>query len=935
MPNASRAHTLRHGLAVIAFAFSLPVLADAGKAAAFYEDGLARFEKGDTAGAVIQLKNALQQNNRLLSAHVLLGRALLKQTELPAAEAALSEALKLGVSPSEIAVPRGELLLALGRTKELLRDVQPDGLRRDALVEVLSMRGTAHADEGDADAARRSFKAATDADPNSVRPYLSLVPFLLLQRDFTAAQDGVERAISLAPKDARAWNLRASLHHARGNLEAALSDYQQALAVEETYVDARVARAALLVDLQRNAEAQKDLDYLAEHVQVEPRSAYLRAVLAGRRGDAEGVHKALTEVTRLVDTLPTEYVNAREQLLMLGALAHHGLGVPEKAKSYLDSLINRYSRNLGARKLLASIYMGENDSARTLSTIEPVLRLRPDDPQALLLAGRANLADKRYRRATEYLERAADVLKDDAQIQAALGYSLIGGGQAEEGATSLERAFAADPRNGAVGMVLTSIYMRQGMTDKAIQVAETLVKNGRDNLSALNLLGAIRAASGDVAGARKAYEEVLVRDPEFVPALLNLARVDAQEGKLDAAKQRLSTLLKQRKDDARVMYELGMLAQRGGQMKEAIEWLRTATAKNPDDPRAGLALVEALSATRQPSLALSAAKEVGLRHPQDLSVQAVLGQAYLAAGDANAARLTFRDMTRLAEFEPEAQVRIGRLQLEAGFPDEASYNVQKALTVVTDYRPAQTLAVEIALMQKDVAQARKLLGELRKADPEAADVASLEAATALASGDTRQAISAYQRAYRKAPSASSALNLARALFSAGQAGAARKALQAEVGRAPSMDVRRALTELQMQAGLWADARGNLVAMLGSDAASVDLLNNLAVVQLALKDPAALATAEKARALAPQDPLVIDTVGWIKLNTGDVDGALGLLREARLRAPQNREVRYHLAQALHQSGRTAEARKELLDALADGGRFPGIEDARALQQKIGQ
>ena len=72
-----------------------------------------------------------------------------------------------------------------------------------------------------------------------------------------------------------------------------------------------------------------------------------------------------------------------------------------------------------------------------------------------------------------------------------------------------------------------------------------------------------------------------------------------------------------------------------------------------------------------------------------------------------------------------------------------------------------------------------------------------------------------------------------------------------------------------------------------------------------------------------------------VETGDVDGALGLLREARLRAPQNREVRYHLAQALHQSGRTAEARKELLDALADGGRFPGIEDARALQQKIGQ
>src|SRR5690606_6229054 len=139
-------------------------------------------------------------------------------------------------------------------------------------------------------------------------------------------------------------------------------------------------------------------------------------------------------------------------------------------------------------------------------------------------------------------------------------YSLLGGGQAEAGIASLEKSFAANPRDGAVGMVLTSLYMRRGDTAKAMAVAQALVKEREDNLSALNLLGAIRAASGDVAGARQAYEQVLQRDPGFVPSLLNLARVDAEEGKPDVARQRLMRLFDTRKDDARVMYELGLLA---------------------------------------------------------------------------------------------------------------------------------------------------------------------------------------------------------------------------------------------------------------------------------------------------------------------------------------------------------------------------------------
>ena len=105
-----------------------------------------------------------------------------------------------------------------------------------------------------------------------------------------------------------------------------MAAYDKVLALNPKHVDARVARAALLIDLNRDSEARKDLDYLKENAEDEPRAAYLRSVVAGRKGDVKAVSEALGEVTRTVDALPPAWLARREQLLMAAALAHYGLG---------------------------------------------------------------------------------------------------------------------------------------------------------------------------------------------------------------------------------------------------------------------------------------------------------------------------------------------------------------------------------------------------------------------------------------------------------------------------------------------------------------------------------------------------------------------------------------------------------------------------------
>jgi Flp pilus assembly protein TadD len=92
-------------------------------------------------------------------------------------------------------------------------------------------------------------------------------------------------------------------------------------------------------------------------------------------------------------------------------------------------------------------------------------------------------------------------------------------------------------------------------------------------------------------------------------------------------------------------------------------------------------------------------------------------------------------------------------------------------------------------------------------------------------------------------------------------------------------------------------------------------------------------AQRAHRLSPQDADIQDTLGWLLLQHGQVESGLRQLREARLRAPRNPEIRYHLAVALAQTGRRDEAHAELSSLLQEKTTFDGVQDARALLEKL--
>ena len=115
-----------------------------------------------------------------------------------------------------------------------------------------------------------------------------------------------------------------------------------------------------------------------------------------------------------------------------------------------------------------------------------------------------------------------------------------------------------------------------------------------------------------------------------------------------------------------------------------------------------------------------------------------------------------------------------------------------------------------------------------------------------------------------------------------------------------------------------------------------LRNNYAALLQKMGDlPAAAVEAAAAYKISPQDPLVADTLGWILVQQGQIDAGLRHLREARLRSPENHEIRFHLAFALTKIGRKSEAKEELGAVLTAMGRSvePSPEVAQ-LKRELG-
>lgn len=904
---------------------------DAAKAARFYEDALQRYEKRDIAGAIVQLKNALQADKTQLPVHVLLGQALLANSEPAAAEFQLGEAIRLGVNRAEVAVALAMAMNAQGKQALVLEDprLQTTGLPPAIQLQLLLERALAQSDIGDLKAALATVMQARALNPAEPGSWIAEVPLRVRNRQFTEALAAADQALKLSPDNAEALYQKGATHHAMSQLGEALALYTQAAKAQAGHAETRLARAGLLIDLRRDAEAQAEVDELQRLKPNDPRGTYLRALLAERAGDKGAARAALKKITDLLDPVPIEYIRYRPQLLMLNGLAHYGLGELEKAKPFLE-MASRQQPGSPLVKLLAQAAIAEPNLNGAAELLDGYVKVHPGDGQALLLLASVHMSQGKHGRAVALMQDALKA-RDSAEYRTALGLSLLQGGKTALGAEELARAYKADHRQTYAGLALVTIHLREGQPAKALAVADTLARSQPDNATVQVVQAHAKAEIKDYAGARAGYEKALKLDPRLADAQLGLARVDTRTGNFDAANRRLRELLRSNERNVSALLEIALLHELWRKPDEALKWLQSAVeASGPRETRADFALVAWHLRTQQPARALEAAKPLLAKLPDDVEALQAYASAQAANGDAAGARNTLTNAGRRAAFDAPRLVEVARQQISVKDLAGAAYNLDKALNATPDFVPALAMLSSVNLAQGDTAAAERRARQVVQAVPKSALGYHLLAEAAHVKGQPAAALEALRKAHELEKSQASLNKLMRATFSQHGPKPALELGEAWLRRNPQdLAVRSVMAEISVRAGDFTAARRQYEAILQTRPNHAETLNSLANVLMEIRDPGALAMAERALKADNRNPLLMDTAGWANHLAGKGDRALQLLREARLRAPEVADIRYHLGAVLAKAGRTGEAREELQAALRASVKFSSVEDARKL------
>jgi predicted Zn-dependent protease len=158
---------------------------------------------------------------------------------------------------------------------------------------------------------------------------------------------------------------------------------------------------------------------------------------------------------------------------------------------------------------------------RRIGRLQRSLAHNPHDRRARVELADLLVARKRWQKAIEVLRYNVEQGDEEARTYFLLGVALMGAGQTDRGAASLEEARAIDPEYGsnAIDLELGRGYLAAGQHDKAKAALQAFVDARHSTIEGKVLLARAIAALGDQSGAAAARQsawEDYVAAPRFM-----------------------------------------------------------------------------------------------------------------------------------------------------------------------------------------------------------------------------------------------------------------------------------------------------------------------------------------------------------------------------------------------------------------------------------
>ncbi|WP_426101804.1 XrtA/PEP-CTERM system TPR-repeat protein PrsT [Massilia sp. TSP1-1-2] len=921
------AHKLTLTAALVSSAVLLATLGGchrADSAATLVGEAKSYQQKGDNKAALIQWKNAAAKSPEDATIRLSLGALYNEMGDSASAEKELRKAASLGAPAAQVLPGLATALLGQGEFQKLVTET--DAAAASAGAPLLVQRGNAFLALNQPDKAKEAFEAALKAKPDDSAALLGLASHAFTIKDTEAGERYAAQALAKDGKNPDVWMFKAMLATRQGKQADALAAYDQVLALRPAHRSAHLEKAYLEIGMGKFDLAKADIDAAKKTTPNSLIVTYTQALLDFTQGKNEVALEAVQKVLRSVpEHMPS--------VLLSGAIELN-LGQLEQAEQHLKKYLEKFPDTLYARKLLATTQLRAAHPDEAAATLAPALKLPSEDPQLLALAGESFMQAREFGKAEEYFTRAAVLAPKAAALRTSLGMSKLAQGQKEQAVTEMELATTLDPKSQAAGITLVRTALGMKQYDKALAAVLALEKEQPDNALVQNMKGGVHLSRSDMPAARTAFARAAQLQPSYFAPVSNLAQMDLADKKPEDARKRLEAFVALDKKNIAAMTALAELSGSQGNMPQALVWLERAAAENPDTPEPGMRLAAYYMKSGDKAKALTLVRKLQVANPTNPELADMLGQAQVANNDAAGALETYSKLAALLPKSAKPQLRLASVHRLLKNEALAADDIKRAIALEPANVQAKLALVDLELRRGKPDEALAVVHRLQKEEPSSAVYYAVEGDLLQAQKKPELALKSYQQAYGLAKSAQLMLKVNQALRQNGKAKEADVQLTQYLKDKPGEPaVMLYAAETQLAAKQYKAAIANFEAILKRSPDNPLVLNNLAWAYQQEKDPRALPTAEQANKIAPDNAALMDTLGWMLVEQGDVKRGLPLLEKAAAKAPQANDIRYHLAGALNKSGDKARARKELDKALADGKPFAQMDEARALLKQL--
>ncbi|HSV51257.1 MAG TPA: XrtA/PEP-CTERM system TPR-repeat protein PrsT [Burkholderiaceae bacterium] len=882
--------------------------------------------KNDNKAAIIQIKNALQGNPNLPEARFLLGEALLKTGDAAAAEVEFGKALELQHSKDAVVPLLAKALLAQGKFKKVADEISSANLTVPAAkADVQTSLAAAYAALGKQDLSAAALNAALAADPEFSDALLVQVRQKAATGEFDGALALVERVLAKTPKSHEAWRSKGDvLLFGKKDQAGALQAYRMAVQVKPDFVLGYASVMTVLLAQGDTTEATKELEQMKKVAPNNPQTRYFDAQVAFASKDFKRARELSQQLLKVAPDNPRS--------LQLAGAVEFQLNSLVQAESHLSKAVQAAPELAGARRLLILTYLRTGQPAKALATLPANLSREERDGEMLSAAGQAYLQTGDVKKAEEYFSKAAKIDPKDAKKRTSLAVAHMLKGDVDSAFVELQDIAESD-KGTTADLALVSAYLRRKEYDKALKAIDALEKKQPGDPLAANLRGMTYMAKQDLAAARKSFEQALSINPTYFPATSNLAALDLGEKKPEDARKRYENLLAKDPKNVQALVALADLRAKAGATKEELaELIGKAISANPTEAAPRLMLIDLHLRGKEFKQALSAAQNAVAALPDNVELVDALGRVQLASGDYNQALASYNKLAGMQPGTPQPHLRIAAVHLAEKKPDAAIQSLRKALEIKPDQLDAQRGLVALYLQEKKVDDAVAMARTVQKQRPKEPTGFLLEGDIASSQKKWDLAIGIYRKAMTQVPAPELAVNLHAVLLAAGKTAESEKLSASWLKENPKDPVFRlyladgALARQDLGA-----AEKSYLGVLQLQANNAMALNNLAWITAQLKKDGALAYAEKANRLAPNQPAFMDTMAMVLAEKSDFAKAVDWQSRAIKLQPDNAGLKLNLARIHIKAGNKEPAKKELSELAALGEKFPGqAEVARLLK-----